>query len=161
MKNILRPLLLGLATLIAFAHAAPEDDPGTVATAHYAAILNGDTDTAIRHMAFFITSKEIEWIKKEAGEDWEAKYQKAQDNFKQQLEPELTQTFATVRETLQKTGATISLGTAKTTYTNADKTEANVAIPVKGEKKDGSKWEDDVTLPLIKTPQGWKVMLKP
>lgn len=150
----LRCLLLALAAFITFVHAAPDDDPEMIASTFYAAILSGDADTFIDHIQI-IPPEESEQLKKEMGE---AGYQKYVDELTQELRTLISSRSAELQETLKENGVKISFSTDGITYTNANKTEAKVAITLKGEKKDGTKMEGgNRTVTLVKTPQGWKI----
>ena len=155
MKNTLRSLILGLAALITFAHAAANDDPGTVAAAFGSALLQGDADTAISHMQI-ITPEESERLKKEMGE---AEYQKNINQLKQELKNMIVSGAADIQKTLKEQGGEIHFSTDEITYTNADKTEAKVVVTVTGERKDGTTaGPNKRTFLLRKTAQGWKVI---
>ena len=150
MKNTIRSLILGLAALITFAHAAANDDPGAVA-----ALLNGDADTAISHMQI-ITPEESEQLKKEMGE---AEYQKNVNQLTQELKNMIVSEAANIQKTLKEKGGKIHVSAGNVTYTNAKKTEAKVVVTVTGERKDGvTAGLNSQTFSLRKTTQGWKVI---
>ena len=154
MKNTLRSLILGLAALITFAHAAANDDPGTVAAAFGSALLQGDADTAISHMQI-ITPEESEQLKKEMGE---VEYQKNVNQLTQQLKNMIVSEAAGIQKTLKENDGKIHVNAGEVTYTNAKKTEAKVVVTMKAERKDGATAEvGSETFTLSKTPQGWKV----
>ena len=154
MKNTIRSLFLGLAALITFAHAAANDDPGTVAAAFGSALLQGDADTAISHMQI-ITPEESEQLKKEMGE---AEYQKNVNQLTQQLKNMIVSEAAGIQKTLKENDGKIHVNAGEVTYTNAKKTEAKVVVTMKAERKDGATAEvGSETFTLSKTPQGWKV----
>ncbi|WP_298047994.1 hypothetical protein [uncultured Cardiobacterium sp.] len=154
MKNTIRSLILGLAALITFAHAAANDDPGAVAAAFGSALLNGDADTAISHMQI-ITPEESEQLKKEMGE---AEYQKNVNQLTQQLKNMIVSEAAGIQKTLKENDGKIHVNAGEVTYTNAKKTEAKVVVTMKAERKDGATAEvGSETFTLSKTPQGWKV----
>lgn len=154
MKNTIRSLILGLAALIAFAHAAANDDPGAVAAAFGSALLQGDADTAISHMQI-ITPEESEQLKKEMGE---AEYQKNVNQLTQQLKNMIVSEAAGIQKTLKENDGKIHVNAGEVTYTNAKKTEAKVVVTMKAERKDGATAEvGSETFTLSKTPQGWKV----
>ena len=154
MKNTIRSLILGLAALITFAHAAANDDPGAVAAAFGSALLNGDADTAISHMQI-ITPEESEQLKKEMGE---AEYQKNVNQLTQQLKNMIVSEAAGIQKTLKENDGKIHVNAGEVTYTNAKKTEAKVVVTMKAERKDGATTEvGSETFTLSKTPQGWKV----
>lgn len=154
MKNTLRSLILGLAALITFAHAAANDDPGAVAAAFGSALLQGDADTAISHMQI-ITPEESEQLKKEMGE---AEYQKNVNQLTQQLKNMIVSEAAGIQKTLKENDGKIHVNAGEVTYTNAKKTEAKVVVTMKAERKDGATAEvGSETFTLSKTPQGWKV----
>ena len=158
MKNTLRSLILGLAALTIFAHAAANDDPDTVAAAFVSALLQGDADTAISHMQI-ITPEESERLKKEMGE---AEYQKNINQLTQELKNMMVSKVgknADLHKMLKKEGGKIHFSTDEITYTNADKTEAKVVVTVTGERKDGTTaGPNKRTFLLRKTAQGWKVI---
>ena len=160
MKNTLRSLILGLAALTIFAHAAANDDPDTVAAAFVSALLQGDADTAISHMQI-ITPEESERLKKEMGE---AEYQKNINQLTQELKNMMVSKVgknADLHKMLKKEGGKIHVSAGEITYTNADKTEAKVTVSMGVERKDGATAElDSDTYTLSKTVQGWKVTLK-
>lgn len=154
MKNSIRSLILGLAALITFAHAAANDDPGAVAAAFGSALLQGDADTAISHMQI-ITPEESEQLKKEMGE---AEYQKNVNQLTQQLKNMIVSEAAGIQKTLKENDGKIHVNVGEVTYTNAKKTEAKVVVTMKAERKDGATAEvGSETFTLSKTPQGWKV----
>ena len=154
MKNTIRSLILGLAALITFAHAAANDDPGAVAAAFGSALLNGDADTAISHMQI-ITPEESEQLKKEMGE---AEYQKTVNQLTQELKNMIVSEAANIQKTLKENDGKIHVNAGEVTYTNAKKTEAKVVVTMKAERKDGATAEvGSETFTLSKTPQGWKV----
>lgn len=154
MKNTIRSLILGLAALITFAHAAANDDPGTVAAAFGSALLQGDADTAISHMQI-ITPEESEQLKKEMGE---AEYQKNVNQLTQQLKNMIVSEAAGIQKTLKENDGKIHVNAGEVTYTNAKKTEAKVVVTMKAERKDGATAEvGSETFTLSKTLQGWKV----
>ena len=154
MKNTLRSLILGLAALITFAHAAANDDPGAVAAAFGSALLQGDADTAISHMQI-ITPEESAQLKKEMGE---AEYQKNVNQLTQQLKNMIVSEAAGIQKTLKENDGKIHVNAGEVTYTNAKKTEAKVVVTMKAERKDGATAEvGSETFTLSKTPQGWKV----
>nr|WP_314383027.1 hypothetical protein [uncultured Cardiobacterium sp.] len=154
MKNTIRSLILGLAALITFAHAAANDDPGAVAAAFGSALLQGDADTAISHMQI-ITPEESAQLKKEMGE---AEYQKNVNQLTQQLKNMIVSEAAGIQKTLKENDGKIHVNAGEVTYTNAKKTEAKVVVTMKAERKDGATAEvGSETFTLSKTPQGWKV----
>ena len=154
MKNTIRSLILGFAALITVAHAAANDDPGTVAAAFGSALLQGDADTAISHMQI-ITPEESEQLKKEMGE---AEYQKNVNQLTQQLKNMIISEAAGIQKTLKENDGKIHVNAGEVTYTNAKKTEAKVVVIMKAERKDGATAEvGSETFTLSKTPQGWKV----
>ena len=154
MKNTIRSLILGLAALITFAHAAANDDPGTVAAAFGSALLQGDADTAISHKQI-ITPEESEQLKKEMGE---AEYQKNVNQLTQQLKNMIVSEAAGIQKTLKENDGKIHVNAGEVTYTNAKTTEAKVVVIMKAERKDGATAEvGSETFTLSKTPQGWKV----
>ena len=154
MKNTIRSLILGLAALITFAHAAANDDPGTVAAAFGSALLQGDADTAISHMQI-ITPEESEQLKKEMGE---AEYQKNVNQLTQQLKNMIVSEATDIQKTLKENDGKIHVNAGEVTYTNAKKTEAKVVVTMQAERKDGATAEvGSETFTLSKTPQGWKV----
>lgn len=154
MKNTIRSLILGLAALITFAHAAANDDPGAVAAAFGSALLQGDADTAISHMQI-ITPEESEQLKKEMGE---AEYQKNVNQLTQQLKNMIVSEAAGIQKTLKENDGKIHINAGEVTYTNAKKTEAKVVVTMKAERKDGATAEvGSETFTLSKTSQGWKV----
>ena len=154
MKNTIRSLILGLAALITFAHAAANDDPGSVAAAFGSALLQGDADTAINHMQI-ITPEESEQLKKEMGE---AEYQKNVNQLTQQLKNMIVSEAAGIQKTLKENDGKIHVNAGEVTYTNAKKTEAKVVVTMKAERKDGATAEvGSETFTLSKTSQGWKV----
>ena len=154
MKNTIRSLILGLAALITFAHAAANDDPGAVAAAFGSALLNGDADTAISHMQI-ITPEESEQLKKEMGE---AEYQKNVNQLTQQLKNMIVSEAAGIQKTLKENDGKIHVNAGEVTYTNAKKTEAKVVVTMKAERKDGATAVvGSETFTLSKTPHGWKV----
>ena len=155
MKNTIRSLILGLAALITFAHAAANDDPGAVAAAFGSALLNGDADTAISHMQI-ITPEDSEQLKKEMGE---AEYQKTVNQLTQELKNMIISEAANIQKTLKEKGGKIHVSAGNVTYTNAKKTEAKVVVTVTGERKDGATAGlNSQTFSLRKTTQGWKVI---
>ena len=155
MKNTIRSLILGLAALITFAHAAANDDPGAVAAAFGSALLNGDADTAISHMQI-ITPEESEQLKKEMGE---TEYQKTVNQLTQELKNMIVSEAANIQKTLREKGGKIHVNAGEVTYTNAKKTEAKVVVTVTGERKDGvTAGLNSQTFSLRKTTQGWKVI---
>lgn len=155
MKNTIRSLILGLAALITFAHAAANDDPGTVAAAFASAVLQGDADTAISHIQI-ITPEESERLKKEMGE---AEYQKHVNQGTQRLKNIIVSGSADRQKTLKEKGEKIHVSAGEITYTNADKTEAKVVVTVTGEREDGTTADPkSQTFSLRKTAQGWKVI---
>ena len=154
MKNTIRSLILGLAALITFAHAAANDDPGTVAAAFGSALLQGDADTAISHMQI-ITPEEREQLTKEMGE---AESQKNVNQLTQQLKNMIVSEAAGIQKTLKENDGKIHVNAGEVTYTNAKKTEAKVVVTMKAERKDGATAEvGSETFTLSKTSQGWKV----
>ena len=154
MKNTIRSLILGLAALITFAHAAANDDPGTVAAAFGSALLQGDADTAISHMQI-ITPEESEQLKKEMGE---VEYQKNVNQLTQQLKNMIVSEAAGIQKTLKENDGKIHVNAGEVTYTNAKKTEAKVVVTMKAERKYVATAEaGSETFTLSKTPQGWKV----
>ncbi len=152
MKNTLRSLILGLAALTTFAHAAPNDDPAAVATTFVTALVNGDADTVLSHTQI-LEPEDEKYAKEILGE---AEYKKMVDEGNQKLKAriiDISKEFKDVKD--------FNLKPSEITYTNADKTRAKTTFTLTVEYKDGSKMEkDDLTFPLIKTVQGWKVTLK-
>ena len=152
MKNTLRSLILGLAALTTFAHAAPNDDPAAVATTVVTALVNGDADTVLSHTQI-LKPEDEKYAKEILGE---AEYKKMVDEGNQKLKAriiDISKEFKNVKD--------FNLKPSEITYTNADKTRAKTTFTLTVEYKDGSKMEkDDLTFPLIKTVQGWKVTLK-
>lgn len=141
MQNTLRTLILGLAALITFAHAAPGDEPGAVAA-------------AFGHMQI-ITPEESARLEKEMGE---AEYQKNLDVLTQGLKNMIVSDAADIQKTLKENGGKIHVNVGEVTYTNAAKTGAKVTLTVKAERKDGATAEvGSQTFSLVKTAQGWKV----
>ena len=154
MQNTLRTLILGLAALITFAHAAPGDEPGAVAAAFGLALLAGDADTSIGHMQI-ITPEESAQLKKEMGE---AEYQKTVNALTQGLKNMIVSDAADIQKTLKEKGGKTHVNADEVTYTNVAKTGAKVTLTVKAERKDGATAEvGSQTFSLVKTAQGWKV----
>ena len=152
MKNTLRSLILGLAAFTTFVHAAPNDDPAAVATTFVTALVNGDADTVLSHTQI-LKPEDEKYAKEILGE---AEYKKMVDEGNQKLKAriiDISKEFKNVKD--------FNLKPSEITYTNADKTRAKTTFTLTVEYKDGSKMEkDDLTFPLIKTVQGWKVTLK-
>ena len=149
MKNTLRSLILGLAALTTFAHAAPNDDPAAVATTVVTALVNGDADTVLSHTQI-LEPEDEKYAKEILGE---AEYKKMVDEGNQKLKAriiDISKEFKNVKD--------FNLKPSEITYTNADKTRAKTTFTLTVEYKDGSKKENDgLTFPLIKTEQGWKI----
>ena len=149
MKNTLRSLILGLAALTTFAHAAPNDDPAAVATTVVTALVNGDADTVLSHTQI-LKPEDEKYAKEILGE---AEYKKMVDEGNQKLKAriiDISKEFKNVKD--------FNLKPSEITYTNADKTRAKTTFTLTVEYKDGSKKENDgLTFPLIKTEQGWKI----
>ena len=152
MKDTLRSLILGLAAFTTFVHAAPNDDPAAVATTFVTALVNGDADTVLSHTQI-LKPEDEKYAKEILGE---AEYKKMVDEGNQKLKAriiDISKEFKNVKD--------FNLKPSEITYTNADKTRAKTTFTLTVEYKDGSKMEkDDLTFPLIKTVQGWKVTLK-
>ena len=152
MKDTLRSLILGLAAFTTFVHAAPNDDPAAVATTFVTALVNGDADTVLSHTQI-LEPEDEKYAKEILGE---AEYKKMVDEGNQKLKAriiDISKEFKNVKD--------FNLKPSEITYTNADKTRAKTTFTLTVEYKDGSKMEkDDLTFPLIKTVQGWKVTLK-
>ena len=150
MKNTLRSLILGLAALTTFAHAAPNDDPAAVATTFVTALVNGDADTVLSHTQI-LEPEDEKYAKEILGE---AEYKKMVDEGNQKLKAriiDISKEFKDVKD--------FNLKPSEITYTNADKTRAKTTFTLTVEYKDGSKkGKDDLTFPLIKTEQGWKII---
>ena len=150
MKNTLRSLILGLAALTTFAHAAPNDDPAAVATTFVTALVNGDADTVLSHTQI-LEPEDEKYAKETLGE---AEYKKMVDEGNQKLKAriiDISKEFKDVKD--------FNLKPSEITYTNADKTRAKTTFTLTVEYKDGSKMEKDgLTFPLIKTEQGWKII---
>ena len=156
MKNTLRSLILGLAALTTFAHAAPNDDPAAVATTVVTALVNGDADTVLSHTQI-LEPEDEKYAKEILGE---AEYKKIVDEENQKLKAYIIDISKKLKKEL-KDVKDFNLKPSEITYTNADKTRAKTTFTLTVEYKDGSKMEkDDLTFPLIKTVQGWKVTLK-
>ena len=150
MKNTLRSLILGLAAFTTFVHAAPNDDPAAVATTFVTALVNGDADTVLSHTQI-LEPEDEKYAKEILGE---AEYKKMVDEGNQKLKAriiDISKEFKDVKD--------FNLKPSEITYTNADKTRAKTTFTLTVEYKDGSKMEkDDLTFPLIKTEQGWKII---
>ena len=150
MKNTLRSLILGLAAFTTFVHAAPNDDPAAVATTFVTALVNGDADTVLSHTQI-LEPEDEKYAKEILGE---AEYKKMVDEGNQKLKAriiDISKEFKDVKD--------FNLKPSEITYTNADKTRAKTTFTLTVEYKDGSKkGKDDLTFPLIKTEQGWKII---
>ena len=135
MKTLLKTLILTtLATISSLAWSA-EQSPEAVAKAFFAEFINGDAAKAAKYV----------YIPEEV---------KAQGAKAEDIQKALIEVVKAEQAKMKAIDGTVTLG--KVTYTNKDKTEATIKGTLKSKASDKPQ---DADIPLIKTKDGWKVVL--
>jgi len=135
MKTLLKTLLLtALAAISSLAWSA-EQPPEAVAKAFFAEFINGDAAKAAQYV----------YVPEEA---------KSQGAKAEDIQKALIEVVIFEQAKMKEVDAKVTLG--KVTYTNKDKTEATIKGTLKSKASDKPQ---DADIPLIKTKDGWKVVL--
>ena len=134
MKTLLKTLILTtLATISSLAWSA-EQSPEAVAKAFFAEFINGDAAKAAQYVY-------VPEVKTQGA--------KAED-----IQKALTEVVKAEQAKMKSIDAKVTLG--KVTYTNKEKTQATIKGTLKSKASDKPQ---DADIPLIKTKDGWKVVL--
>ena len=132
MKTLLKTLLLtALAAISSLAWSA-EQTPEAVAKAFFAEFIHGDAAKAAQYV----------YIPQSQGA-------KAED-----IQKALTEVVKAEQAKMKSIDAKVTLG--KVTYTNKEKTQATIKGTLKSKASDKPQ---DADIPLIKTKDGWKVVM--
>ena len=137
MKTLLKTLLLTTLAAISSLTWSAEQSPEAVAKAFFAEFINGDAAKAAQYV----------YIPEEI---------KSQDVKAEDFQKELIEVVKAEQAKMKEVDAKVTLG--KVTYTNKDKTEATIKGTLKSKASDKPQ---DADIPLIKTKDGWKVVLLP
>ena len=132
MKTLLKTRILTTITAISSLAWSAEQSPEAVAKAFFAEFINGDAAKAAQYV----------YVPEEA---------KSQGAKAEDIQKALTEV---VKAEQAAVGAEVTLG--KVTYTNKEKTQATIKGTLKSKASDKPQ---DADIPLIKTKDGWKVVL--
>lgn len=135
MKTLLKTLLLTTITAISSLAWSAEQTPEAVAKAFFAEFINGDAAKAAKYVYIPETVK--------------TKDAKAED-----IQKAVTEVVKAEQAKMKAIDAKVTLG--KVTYTNKEKTQATIKGTLKSKASDKPQ---DADIPLIKTKDGWKVVL--
>ena len=134
MKALLKTLLLTTLAAISSLAWSAEQSPEAVAKAFFAEFINGDAAKAAQYI--YVPEEKTQGLKTE------------------DIQKTLIEVVKAEQAKMKAVDAKVTLG--KVTYTNKDKTEATIKGTLKSEASDKPQ---DVDIPLIKTKDGWKVVL--
>ena len=132
MKALLKTLLLTTLAAISSLAWSAEQSPEAVAKAFFAEFINGDAAKAV-------------YVPEEV---------KTQGAKTEDIQKTLIEVVKAEQAKMKAVDAKVTLG--KVTYTNKDKTEATIKGTLKSKASDKPQ---DADIPLIKTKDGWKVVL--
>ena len=134
MKTYLKTLLLTTLAAISSLAWSAEQSPEAVAKAFFAEFINGDAAKAAQYI--YVPEEKTQGLKTE------------------DIQKALIEVVIFEQAKMKEVDAKVTLG--KVTYTNKDKTEATIKGSLKSKASDKPQ---DVDIPLIKTKDGWKVVL--
>ena len=135
MKTYLKALILTTITAISSLAWSAEQSPEAVAKAFFAEFINGDAAKAAQYV----------YVPEEA---------KSQGAKAEDIQKALTEVVKAEQAKMKSIDAKVTLG--KVTYTNKEKTQATIKGTLKSKASDKPQ---DADIPLIKTKDGWKVVL--
>ena len=135
MKTLLKTLILTTITAISSLAWSAEQTPEAVVKAFLDEFINGDAAKAVQYVY--------------VPEEVKTQGTKAEDTQKALIE-----VIKAEQAKMKAIDGTVTLG--KVTYTNKDKTEATIKGTLKSKASDKP---EDADIPLIKTKDGWKVVL--
>ena len=135
MKTYLKTLLLTTLAAISSLAWSAEQSPEAVAKAFFAEFINGDAAKAAQYV----------YVPEEV---------KTQGTKAEETQKALIEVIKAEQAKMKAIDGTVTLG--KVTYTNKDKTEATIKGTLKSKASDKP---EDADIPLIKTKDGWKVVL--
>ena len=134
MKTYLKTLLLTTLAAISSLAWSAEQSPEAVAKAFFAEFINGDAAKAAQYI--YVPEEKTQGLKTE------------------DIQKALIEVVKAEQAKMKAVDAKVTLG--KVTYTNKDKTEATIKGTLKSKASDKPQ---DADIPLIKTKDGWKVVL--
>ena len=134
MKTLLKTLLLTTLAAISSLAWSAEQSPEAVAKAFFAEFINGDAAKAAQYV--YVPEEKTQGLKTE------------------DIQKALIEVVKAEQAKMKAIDAKVTLG--KVTYTNKDKTEATIKGTLKSKASDKPQ---DADIPLIKTKDGWKVVL--
>ena len=134
MKTLLKTLLLTTLAAISSLAWSAEQSPEAVAKAFFAEFINGDAAKAAQYI--YVPEEKTQGLKTE------------------DIQKALIEVVKAEQAKMKAVDAKVTLG--KVTYTNKDKTEATIKGTLKSKASDKPQ---DADIPLIKTKDGWKVVL--
>ena len=134
MKTLLKTLLLTTLAAISSLAWSAEQSPEAVAKAFFAEFINGDAAKAAQYI--YVPEEKTQGLKTE------------------DIQKALIEVVIFEQAKMKEVDAKVTLG--KVTYTNKDKTEATIKGTLKSKASDKPQ---DADIPLIKTKDGWKVVL--
>ncbi len=134
MKTYLKTLLLTTLAAISSLAWSAEQSPEAVAKVFFTEFINGDAAKAAQYI--YVPEEKTQGLKTE------------------DIQKALIEVVIFEQAKMKEVDAKVTLG--KVTYTNKDKTEATIKGTLKSEASDKPQ---DVDIPLIKTKDGWKVVL--
>lgn len=134
MKTLLKTLLLTTLAAISSLAWSAEQSPEAVAKAFFAEFINGDAAKAAQYI--YVPEEKTQGLKTE------------------DIQKAVTEAVKAEQAKMKAVDAKVTLG--KVTYTNKDKTEATIKGTLKSKASDKPQ---DADIPLIKTKDGWKVVL--
>ena len=132
MKTLLKTLILTTITAISSLAWSAEQSPEAVAKAFFAEFIHGDAAKAAQYVYIPQDSKSKPADAKKA----------------------MTERVKAEQAKMKAIDAKVTLG--KVTYTNKDKTKATIKGTLKSKASDQPQ---DADIPLIKTKDGWKVVM--
>ena len=135
MKALLKTLILTTLATISSLTWSAEQSPEAVAKAFFAEFINGDAAKAAQYV----------YVPEEV---------KTQGTKAEDIQKALIEVVKAEQAKMKSIDAKVTLG--KVTYTNKEKTQATIKGTLKSKTSDKPQ---DADIPLIKTKDGWKVVL--